>query len=56
MIATYFLALALEVRDLFNGAFHLAVVVFGGLVLWCVVIIARYVLNSCSFRSRGRRR
>lgn len=56
MIAAYMLALALEVRDLFNGALNLVIVVLGGLVLWSLIIIARYLINGSSFRSRGRRR
>ena len=56
MIAAYMLALALEVRDLFNGALNLVIVVLGGLVLWSLIIIARYFINGSSFRSRGRRR
>ena len=56
MIASYILALALEVRDLFNGALNLVFVVLGGLVLWSVIVISRFVINGCSLRSRARRR
>lgn len=40
----------------FDAGAHLARIILGGLVLWACVVIARYILNGSTFRSRGRRR
>lgn len=46
-----------SVAGLVGGGFHLAGVVLGGLVLWVGFILARWILNGCTFRNRrgGRR-
>ena len=46
------------VADVVGGGFHLVGVVLGGLVLWVGFILARWILNGCSFHNRrggGRR-
>lgn len=49
--------LASSAAGVFAGGFHLAGVVLGGLALWVGFILARWILNGCSFRNkRGGRR
>lgn len=48
--------LASMLTTFFEEAARLSFVVLGGLVLWTCVVIARYILNGSTFRSRGRRR
>lgn len=46
-----------SVADVVGGGFHLVAVVLGGLALWVGFILARWILNGCSFRNkRGGRR
>ena len=44
------------VSSTLSSGVHLVRVILGGFVLWCVVILTRWLLNNCSFRGRGRRR
>jgi len=48
--------MAETVADVFGTYFHVSFVIFGGLVVWAGFLIARFILNGCSFRGRGRRR
>lgn len=46
-----------SVADVVGGGFHLVAVVLGALVLWVGFVLARWILNGCSFRNkRGGRR
>lgn len=49
--------LASSAVDIFDSGFHLVGVLLGGLVVWVGFILARWIMNGCSFRNkRGGRR
>lgn len=56
MLLSILTAFSVTLAHMFGEAFRLYLVVLGGCVLWCVFVLARWVLNGCTFHNKGGRR
>ena len=56
MLLSILTAFSVTLAQMFGEAFRLYLVVLGGCVLWCLIILVRWILNGCTIRSNGGRR